>query len=175
MGRKLKRVALDFEWPLNTVWQGFINPLYTATKCEACDGGGYSPEARRLSGLWYGHIPFKPEERGSIPFVPNDSAIRAEAERHVAYSPEFYGTGERAILREAQRLCNLFNRQWSHHLNGDDVAALVESGRLMDFTHTWIAGAGWKPKEPPIAPPTPREVNEWGLSGLGLCGIGQYC
>lgn len=175
MGRELKRVALDFEWPLSKVWQGFINPLYTATKCETCGGDGYSPEARRLGDLWYGHIPFKPEDRGSIPFVPSDACIRAEAERHVANSPEFYGTGERAIDREAQRLCHHFNGQWAHHLNGGDVAALVESGRLMDFTHTWTASVGWKPKYPPIAPPTPREVGEWSLSGFGLCGMGQYC
>jgi hypothetical protein len=27
MGRQLRRVALDFEWPLNKVWKGFINPI----------------------------------------------------------------------------------------------------------------------------------------------------
>lgn len=25
MGRELKRVALDFDWPLNKVWKGFVN------------------------------------------------------------------------------------------------------------------------------------------------------
>lgn len=27
MGRTLKRVALDFDWPLNQVWKGFVNSL----------------------------------------------------------------------------------------------------------------------------------------------------
>ena len=28
MGRELRRVPLDFDWPLNKVWKGFINPRY---------------------------------------------------------------------------------------------------------------------------------------------------
>ena len=28
MGRELKRVALDFQWPENQVWQGYLNPHY---------------------------------------------------------------------------------------------------------------------------------------------------
>lgn len=27
MGRELRRVPLDFDWPLNKVWEGFLNPL----------------------------------------------------------------------------------------------------------------------------------------------------
>lgn len=58
-----------------------------------------------------------------------------------------------------------FNRGWSHHLNADDVAALVEGGRLMDLTHP--------PKEPPYVP-TPEEVNEWSISGIGHDAINQW-
>jgi hypothetical protein len=28
MGRELRRVPLDFDWPLNKVWKGFVNPHY---------------------------------------------------------------------------------------------------------------------------------------------------
>lgn len=41
MGRELKRVPLDFSWPLNKVWSGFVNPHYK--KCPqdgvTCLGG----------------------------------------------------------------------------------------------------------------------------------------
>jgi hypothetical protein len=37
MGREVKRVALDFDWPLNKRWEGFMNPHYRA--CGACEGG----------------------------------------------------------------------------------------------------------------------------------------
>ena len=64
MGRELKRVPLDFVWPLNEPWRGYVNPLHCATKCAACDGTGSSPEARHLRDLWYGYTPFRPEDRG---------------------------------------------------------------------------------------------------------------
>lgn len=38
MGRELKRVALDFDWPLHRTWPGYCNPWYLA--CEKCDGSG---------------------------------------------------------------------------------------------------------------------------------------
>jgi len=174
MGREVKRVALDFDWPLNKVWGGFINPHYANSHaCAACAGDGYSPEARRLKDQWYGNAPFRPEERGSTPFLPTHPAVRAFAERNVTRSPEYYGRRELDIQREARRLADHFNRGWNHHLNADDVAALVEGGRLMDLTHTWTQESGWQPKKPPYVP-TPEEVNVWSLSGFGHCSINQW-
>lgn len=174
MGRELKRVALDFEWPMNKVWEGFLNPYYKESyNCPHCDGTGSSPEARRLKDLWYGYIPFKPEDRWSRPFVPSDEVIKALALRNVSDAPEYYGTGLISERSEAQRLCDLFNSSWSYHVNSDDVAALVEGGRLVDFTHTWTREEGWKPKEPPYIP-TPQEVNEWSVSTMGHDSVNQW-
>src|SRR4051812_48116864 len=36
---------------------------------------------------------------------------------------------------------------WSNHLTQLEVNALVEDGRLMDFTHTWKSGEGWNKKD----------------------------
>lgn len=38
MGRELKRVALDFDWPLGKCWEGYVNPHYV--QCDACGGRG---------------------------------------------------------------------------------------------------------------------------------------
>lgn len=173
MGRELKRVPLDFDWPLEKVWAGYRNPLHCAIHCAGCDGSGYSPEANQMKERWYGNAPFKPEDRGSIPFTPQDKPVRAFAERNVSTPSGFYGRGEPAIMREATRLCSLFNAGWNHHLNADDVAALVEGGRLMDFTHTFTPETRWQPKQPPYVP-TPREVNEWSLSGIGHDAINLW-
>src|SRR5690348_12324824 len=54
MGRQIKRVALDFNWPLNQVWKGYVSP-YTPVECKSCGGRGYSPEARALMDRWYGN------------------------------------------------------------------------------------------------------------------------
>jgi len=175
MGRELKRVALDFQWPLDKPWSGFLNPHYAKSRnCAACAGSGESPEARRLKDQWYGNAPFRPEDRESTPFLPTHPAVRAFAERNVGRAPDYYGQGEAAIEREARRLADHFNRGWSHHLNADDVAALVADGRLMDLTHTRTPETGWQQKEPAYVP-TPEEVNVWSISGgLGHDSINQW-
>lgn len=156
------------------MWEGYRNPHFVKChQCEACSGNGLSPEAQNLSDKWYGNAPFKPEDRGSVPFLPTHPIIWARAERSIERSPEFYGAGQAAIEREAQRLADLFNGSWSHHLNHDDVAALLESDRLLDLTHTWTKETGWQPKDPPHIP-TPEEVNSWSLVEFGHDGINNW-
>ena len=174
MGRELKRVPLDFDWPENKVWSGFVNPHYAKShNCTECGGSGSSPEARRLADQWYGNAQFNPADRGSTPFLPTHKSIRKLAERNVGNHPSYYGSGENAIQREAIRLADYFNGAWMHHLNADDVAALIEAGRLMDLTHTFTPEDRWKPKEPAYMP-TAEEVNAWSLSGLGHDSSNQW-
>ena len=167
-------MPLDFDWPLDKTWEGFLNPHYDqCVNCPDCEGSGYLPEARRLKDQWYGNAPFRPEDRGSRPWTPADIAVRAFAERNVNRSPGYYGVGEAAILREARRLCSHWNESWSHHLNADDVAALVAADRLRDLTSEFIPGTGWTKKDPAIVP-TPEQVNEWSLCGMGHDSINQH-
>lgn len=49
MGREVKRVALDFSWPMDTVWRGFVNPHYK--KCAACSGSGVTVARQRFGDL----------------------------------------------------------------------------------------------------------------------------
>jgi hypothetical protein len=48
MSRNLKRVPLDFSWPLNKNWEGYLNPHYR--KCPACEAG-YTVDRRYLQAL----------------------------------------------------------------------------------------------------------------------------
>ena len=52
MGRKLMRVPMDFAWPMNQVWKGYVNP-YRSMKCQACDGTGLNPATKELHDTWY--------------------------------------------------------------------------------------------------------------------------
>jgi hypothetical protein len=50
MGRMVKRVPLDFDWPVNIAWPGYILPdELDLPECEECDGEGC--EACRSSGV----------------------------------------------------------------------------------------------------------------------------
>lgn len=53
MGREVKRVALDFEWPRNMIWKGFLNP-YRSQPCKACDSSGLNPATKEIADGWYG-------------------------------------------------------------------------------------------------------------------------
>jgi len=176
MGREVKRVPLDFSWPLRKVWSGYLMPeRLHLDPCPNCERG-YSPRAEYLHNLWYGNVhhfvggsdglPFHPERYGSKLLTASTPAVRQFAEQNVRHSLEYYGTGEPAIVREATRLASLWNGMWCHHLNQDDVNALAAAGRLYDFTHTWVQGTGWVKKNPAVIP-TAEQVNVWSLSGFG--------
>lgn len=169
MGRKIRRVPLDFDHPQGKVWPGFLTPDTPARleekPCGPCRGRGYSPQANMLQDRWYGHVPFEPWETDSAPFTPETPQVRAFAERQILRAPEYYGSGEAAIVREAWRLCRIWNGSWSHHLDQADVDALIAAGRLWDFTREWTAG-GWKDRDP-VPAVTAAEVNRWSLGGFG--------
>lgn len=38
MGREIRRVPLDFEWPLDQRWEGFVSPSDGTADCNACIG-----------------------------------------------------------------------------------------------------------------------------------------
>jgi len=98
MNVELKRIALDFKWSEGKVWDGYVNPYYSKKReCHTCNGDGLSTEARKLKGQWYGNEAFKPEDRGSTPFLPTHPAILHLAERNLTHAPGFYGVGAAAI------------------------------------------------------------------------------
>lgn len=166
MGREIKRVPLDFTHPLNEVWSGYLSPdTLAGDSCPDCKNG-YAPYAQYLHDLLYGYVPFDPRSTGSVPLRPDTPAVRAFAERNIASAPDFYGSDDRAVVREALRLATLWNGMWFHHLSPADVAALVAAGRLMDFTHTWSRETRWQKIEPPVTP-SAEQVNEWSIRGFG--------
>jgi hypothetical protein len=173
MGREIRRVPLDFTHPLKQVWPGFLMPeSLHGNPCPDCKSG-YSEHAQMLHDLWYGYLPFDPASTGSTPLTAETPAVRAFAERNINSAPDFYGAGEYAIVREAQRLADHWNSGWGHHLSQDDVDVLAEAGRLHDFTHTWSRETGWQEKDPPVRP-TAAQVNEWSISGFGHDGINAH-
>jgi hypothetical protein len=52
MSRQLKRVPMDFDWPLHKVWSGYLTP-YSSQDCPYCERSGYNEETRKISEGWY--------------------------------------------------------------------------------------------------------------------------
>ncbi|MGN6107833.1 MAG: hypothetical protein ACTHU0_22185, partial [Kofleriaceae bacterium] len=104
MGRTLKRVPLDFAWPLNKVWKGYLNPFRKLVKkCTECSGDGYSPQARRFHQEWYGHVEFDPVAYGARPLTREHPRIREIAMRNVWSAPEYYMTPEERLRERLNR------------------------------------------------------------------------
>lgn len=52
MGRELRRVPLNFDWPIGTIWYGYMCP-YKSVPCPSCDRQGYNPETTAIAKAWY--------------------------------------------------------------------------------------------------------------------------
>jgi len=166
MSREVRRVPLDFQWPLNLVWEGYEWPeRFREESCPDCEDG-YSPEAFVFSREWYGYIPFDPTSTGSTPFLAEGPEAQRWAEIQISRNSGFYGRGADALNREAQRIVGYWNESWSHHLSQADVDALLEAERLIEYTHDFVSGEGWVEKANPIHP-TAAQVNSGYLFGLG--------
>lgn len=176
MGREVKRVPVGWDWPLNKVWSGYTRTeeefaRFEEDDCPNCERG-YTPRANYLHDLWYGKVPFRPEDNGSVPLTAETPAVRAFAERNVTRderSLSFYVGNQReayfiqsAIEREAQRLVELWNGMLAHHLNEDDVAALRATDQMpRGLTHRFDPNADprWQRIEPePVI--TAAQLNE---------------
>jgi hypothetical protein len=163
VSREVKRVPLDFDWPRNEVWKGYTytdeeHERWTEDPCPDCTQG-WSPRAQHLYDQWYGNAPFEPEDNGSTPLTPWTPAVHAFAKRNVTRDEDslrFYVGSNRdeyfiqsAIEREAQRLADMWNGQWAHHLSAQDVEDLRAADRLpRSLTHRFTVETRWQPIEP---------------------------
>ncbi len=181
MGRELRRVPLDFNWPLKKVWGGYLNPFTKqSTECPDCSGTGSSPDAKRMSDEWYGNAPFDPIAYGANPLTVDHPGVVAFAKRNCE---RMFGTSQASIDREARRLFGLWRGMWSHHLIQADVDALIAADRLHEFL--------WRPRNEEQAAelaktgdywmkeqngyrPTADEVNAWSIAGFGHDAINQW-
>lgn len=154
MGRKLYRVPLDFNWPLDKVWEGYLNPFYDQShKCDDCGGTGQNPGTRLIEELFYAH------DQNTLRHIIRGMPIRT---LKPAPKPDSLATVEpdlgglvRAIMADPHAWF-----RWCDKITQEEVEELVKHNRLMDWTHTCnaVPGEGWKPKDPPYMP-TAEEIN----------------
>ena len=82
MSKQLKRIPLNFSWPLKQVWGDYLNP-YTKLSAESpyCKNdharadGLPSANAALFFDQWYRDTHFDPVAYGAAPISPDDPAI----------------------------------------------------------------------------------------------------
>ena len=85
MGRELKRVPLDFQWPENKVWDGYLNPHYAKRhNCAACGGTGSTTARQRLGDLV------------SLLMLSGTDALRGACHQYLQETPLYHTQGQPA-------------------------------------------------------------------------------
>jgi hypothetical protein len=151
MGREVKRVALDFEWPIKQIWKGYLMPeeLHSKT-CETCSGQSVNAMTRVIADSFYDSDGFGHRwtyEYGTDP------------DGNPASRPPWRIKGD----------C----RRWCDDITQDEIQALLDKDRLMDLTHTWTRGSGWQRKDPAVVP-TPEEVRAWNQGSMGHDALNRW-
>ena len=159
MGRELKRVPLDFKWPENKVWGGYLNPYYAKSRdCEACNGRGETFARQRLGDII------------SLLMLSGTDALRGECHPYLRHSPLYATRGmtcgrDMAELtaalagREPSRLGHDSCDKWSAKKKVIAAAGLPEtwglcpacsgSGTAWDSPEDEQAAEAWERTEPP--------------------------
>jgi hypothetical protein len=53
LSREVRRVPLDFDWPVDKTWGGYLMPDELRPPPCQCGGDGYSPWAQQMNKTWY--------------------------------------------------------------------------------------------------------------------------
>lgn len=140
MGRKLMRVAMDFDWPLNKVWQGYINP-YSPPKCRACDGKGESPEATAMFNEWYGwDLPLSNGTWGYRVGAWSRNLTQADVQALVD-ADRLWEFTHRPLNEEQKKNC--YPNGWTKEPNGyipaaEEVNKWADNGIGHDSINAWV-------------------------------------
>lgn len=155
MGREVKRVALDFDWPLGKVWAPYLHNPYTPDDCEACGGSGHSAEYEALQPIV------------RLLMLAGGDAVRGEVH------PYFASTPIRAPLVGLDRVTGaLAGREpsWLGHdaIDGWRATNAILEAAGIDGTCSACNGEGYPPEQAERArlseeyePPEPPEGPGW--------------
>ena len=131
MGRTCKRVPLDFSWPMNILWIGYVNP-YKGVDCPYCENG-YSEKAQKIIEEVY------PWKKGDETYVPNpymkNSRYNPHSKAHHMTQDEvdyFMERRHKIVIEEVQRVMA------EHFPDADKVTPEIFSQlslMLWDFIH----------------------------------------
>lgn len=167
MGRELKRVPLDFKWPIGEVWRGFVNPHYAKRReCVACGGSGSTTAGQRLGDLV------------SLLMLSGDDALRGECHPYLCATPLYSTSGKTCGADMAELTAGLAGRPPSFlgHDACDKWTAKKKIIAAAGLPKEWgecqeCGGEGeiWQPPEAkqaaddwePIEPPTGDGYQIW--------------
>lgn len=79
-------------------------------------------------------------------------SVTRESEECTSCSGNGYHPDAQPIVRSFYSHMNPAGEHWDDAITQDEVQALVDNGRLKEWTHDWSSEHGWVPKDPPCVP-----------------------
>lgn len=163
MGRELKRVALDFDWPRHKIWKGYLNQYNKyCQKCPRCDGTGYNVETKRIYDQWYSF-----DNTEYVNIEGTDKRYNANAWHSNLDVPDIEVLVKRGRLMDLVQEVRIVGRKdlktKNYRFNDDE-----NGGKWVGY----IDGEEHDVEEPVM--PSPLIVNEWDRRGLGHDCINQW-
>lgn len=159
MGRELKRVPLDFKWPENKPWEGYLNQHYAKShNCPACGGSGSTTASQRLGDLV------------SLLMLSGTDALRGACHPYLSEAPLYSTQGKTCGADMAELTAGLAGRtpsfmghdacdKWPAKKKIIAAAGLSEEwgtcqechgdGMIWDSTEDKQAAEDWTRSEPP--------------------------
>lgn len=139
MGRELKRVPMDFDWPKNQIWKGYVNP-YRSMECKQCDSSGLNPETKKLSDDWYSHLRTDGKEGWMYHLEQEDVQALIDADRLWDFTRNPRNEEQRNIVKK--KIADGGN-SWLPENNGyiptaQEVNAWARKGMGHDSINHWV-------------------------------------
>lgn len=149
MGRELKRVSLDFDWPINEKWEGYINP-HRGDECPSCDAG-YNKATQKLHDEWYGY--------NACEWAQNPYRKSGRYNKK-AWNNNLTQDDVDALIKE--------DRLWDlTRVPINDEQREVVRKKIEDGGNSWLPYSNGHH-------PTAEEVNDWNLKGFGHDSLNCY-
>lgn len=134
MGYQVRRVAIDFDWPLDEPWIGFCLPVCDdvdeggEAPCSACDTSGWSPKSRSIIRQWHGSPePFDPVAHGYDLFAEDDPLVISKAVRDFTVYNHLNGiepVGE-ALATQCREVIRHWNSSLRFFVSIEDIRGML--------------------------------------------------
>lgn len=162
MGREVRRVPADFNWPLNKVWHGFKMPdELHSQQCYHCGGQGVNAATRVLSDSWYDQAGFVMVAYQFAPHITDAEIAKMVHDLGGRWTYR-YGQDRNGNVAERPPWKIIGDyRGWQHDLTQDEVQLLFDEGRF------------YRLKEKGVCP-TAAEINEAYQHGMGHDAINMW-
>lgn len=175
MGREIRRVPLDFDWPLNRVWDGYLLPdVVRPIHCTQCDGSGLNELTKQLSDRWYQHLCPPGVKAWYDELIQEEVDMLAESGRLYDFTHKWFPWWTEPMTREDA--CDYLGidrhalrcRIWrgvSTKRDDDDSSKVVVLRRKGE--------RGWVRRSDNYIP-TAAEVNKWARHAFGHDSINHW-